>query len=96
MEPDLSNVVLFEIPNGPAARGLLARLAPTWPGAVVDGGDVWTVLAELRPFQDDLALLLRAVQRWLVLVGFYAIRFQVDGRYYVLEARDPALTAAVA
>jgi hypothetical protein len=41
----------------------------------------------------DFADLLRDVQAWLYESGLQAIRFEVDGRTYVLEARQPALTA---
>lgn len=39
----------------------------------------------LNPDADDLAMLLRAVQAWLGGVNLAAIRFELDGRTYVLE-----------
>jgi len=48
----------------------------------------------LTPDELDLARLLREVQTWLDRSGLLALRFEVDGRAYVLEAPLPVLAYA--
>ena len=37
-----------------------------------------------------LAALLRRVEAWVAEKGLYAIRFQLDGRWYVMESGEAA------
>jgi hypothetical protein len=89
----LNEVVVFELPTKLWAQSLMTYLAPgrlTW----ADDGDAWTVVgALLNPDVDDLAALLRSVQAWLDRSGLAAMRFEVDGRTYVLEAVRAAVAA---
>lgn len=83
--PALNEIVLFEVPDAQSARGLFAYVAPrrlAWHQRADEGSIVGVVL---NPDADDLALLLRAVQAWLDGVNLAAIRFELDGRTYVLE-----------
>jgi hypothetical protein len=87
-------VVLFELPTKHAAERLLSHLGSLrW--AWLEHGDGFSVVgAMLYPDPGDLAVLLRTVQAWVDGSWLTAIRFEVDGRTYVLEARQPALAAS--
>jgi hypothetical protein len=89
----LNEVVVFELPTNVWAESLVAFLAPgrlTW----LQAQSGWsTVGALLNPDVDDLAALLRSVQAWLDRSGLAAIRFEVDGRTYVLDTARAALAA---
>jgi hypothetical protein len=83
----LSDVLLIEVPDAGLSALLAERLADRWR-VTVDAGrpDVVAVLVELRPFERDLAFLMRAVAAWVEEEALGAIRFELDGRGYVLEA----------
>lgn len=90
VEPStLNEIVLFELPTQVDAERLEAYLADkrlAW----LQGGDIAAIVGVLlNPHEGDLAVLLRSVEAWLGEVGFAAIRFEVDGRTYVLETRQP-------
>jgi hypothetical protein len=44
----------------------------------------------LNPDEDDLARLLREVEAWVEQRGLLALRFELDGRTYILQ--PPVLT----
>jgi hypothetical protein len=92
---DLNDAIAFEVPTYAAAKGLLTRLRPTWRAEVEDVERAWTVVAELRPDRNDLAVLLRDVESWLGVSGLGAIRFHLDGRHYVLDACESVWVVAV-
>jgi hypothetical protein len=82
----LNEIVLFELPTPLHADRLMdhvgsARFAWRQP----DGAALVGVL--LTSDALDLAELLRSVQAWLHRIGLPAIRFEVDGRSYLLEAK---------
>jgi hypothetical protein len=84
--PSLSELVIFELPDPRRAQGLLALLSPirlTW---MQNGDGVSVVAALLNPDRLDVAVLLRTVQAWLDRTGIAAIRFELDGKTYVLDA----------
>jgi hypothetical protein len=89
----LNEIVLFELPAKRAAERLVTHIGT--------GRLVWLQSAEgpsvvgalLSPNPDDLAQLLRGVQAWLDRSGLPAIRFEIDGRTYVLDARQAALAS---
>ena len=83
----LDEIVLFELPAARTAERLLVHLAPHRLAWLQSGDRISVVGALLKPDADDLARLLWSVQEWLDDMGFAAIRFDVDGRTYVLEAR---------
>jgi hypothetical protein len=85
-DPSLCEIVLFEVPNSRFARELFAYVAPKHLAWHQDGDDGWVVGVVLNPDVEDLALLLRAVQAWIEERNLAAIRFELDGRTYVLEA----------
>lgn len=85
----LSNVVRFEIPNYVDVDGLCEQIRPRWAGSEKHTGGVWVVSARFRKTRGDLAVLLRTVETYVAEAGLQAIRYHLDGRFYILEA--PAL-----
>ena len=81
----LSEVVLFEIPVAARPTELLALLVPgrmAW----LAPGDVASIVGVLLEGDDvDLANVLRRVQSWAGARGLPALRFELDGRSYVLQ-----------
>jgi len=94
-EPELIDVVSFEVPTFALAKELLNRLRPTWWCQIDDLGHGWAVVAEFSAGGRDLAILMRVARNWLDASGLGAIRFQLDGRNYVLEAVQPLSTVAM-
>jgi hypothetical protein len=91
--PSLEEFVLFELPTDRSAYRLLTHFESRRLAWLQNGDASSVVGAVLTPDVTDFAELLRDVQAWLCDSGLQAIRFEVDGRTYVLEARQPALTA---
>ncbi len=83
--------MIFELPTRRLAEGLLVQLSPKRFAWMQNGEDAALVAALLNPDHLDLAVLLRAVQSWLSATGLLAIRFEVDGKPYVLDAAPRAL-----
>lgn len=92
----LSETVVFELDDRDGAGGLWERLRPRWFGGLYESGDGTIVAVELRAEEGDLASLLRTVQFWAYESGQEALRFYVDGRTYVLEARTGVWPAVAA
>jgi hypothetical protein len=86
----LSDTVVFELLDHRGAELLCERLRHRWHVGAYETEDIVLVAAELRPRQDDLAILLRAVKLWLLDNSVGALRFHLDGRAFVLES-NPAL-----
>jgi hypothetical protein len=87
------DIVLFELPSRFWAERLLqcvhdARLAWLEPDE-----DASVVGIFLHGDPADFARLLRQVQEWVGRTGLVAIRFQVDGRMYVLHGSESLLLA---
>jgi hypothetical protein len=81
--------VRFEIPGGASSARLLRRLARRANVMLLAGhGAVNAIVAELGDEPDDLAVLLREVEAWVEEESLAAIRFELDGRAYVLEAGE--------
>jgi hypothetical protein len=91
----LDETIVFELLDGVGADRLCERLRHRWHVGAYESEDVVLVVAELRPRQDDLAILLRAVKLWLLDYGVGALRFHLDGRAFVLES-NPALLRGAA
>jgi hypothetical protein len=88
-----SNVVRFELPAYADVDGFCARIRPRWRGSKRQQDEIWVVSAQLRTARGDLARLLRAVEGYVADAALLAIRYQLDGRYYIMEAA-PALDRA--
>jgi hypothetical protein len=87
----LDEIVLFELPDSRAAERLLKRVAAKRLAWLQGGESAAVVGVLLNPDELDLALLLRDAEAWLERSGLAAMRFEVDGRTYLLQARRPAL-----
>jgi hypothetical protein len=93
----LSEHALFEVADIASAAGLATRLAERWSVIVsAERPDTFCVVAELRGDPDDMALLLREVEAWIEREAALALRFELDGRAYVLEAGEPDWSADLA
>lgn len=92
----LNETVIFELLDHSGAERLCGRLRPRWHAGMYECEDIVLVAAELRPEQEDLSTLLRAVQLWAADDSLGALRFHLDGRAYVLEAELASWSAAVA
>ena len=85
---ELARAVHFEIADLAAAVRLTRRLAETRVVSLRERGDINLVSAALRNEPDDRAVLLRTVEAWVGEESLCAIRFEVDGREYVLQAGE--------
>ena len=83
-----SEIVHFEIPDLASAVRLSRRLGARWPVLLQEAREIDIVSVHLRPWEGDIAILLREVERWVAGESIYAIRYQLDGREYVLEAGE--------
>jgi hypothetical protein len=90
----ISDVVRFELPAYVGVDDLCAHIRPRWGGTIKFEQDVWYVSARVRRSESDLAALLREVEAYVAEAGLQAIRYQLDGRFYVMEARMPEPAAA--
>ena len=89
LEPELSDVVLFELPTFEAAQAFRVGLRSRWPGWSHDDDPIWLFAAELGDETDGLAQLLREAQTLVADLDLPAILFTLDGRSYVLGAAEP-------
>jgi hypothetical protein len=92
----LSETVVFELMGREAGDCLCERLRPRWFVGVYESNELVLVAVELRPEEDDLAVLLRAVKLWAADSAIPALRFHLDGREYVLESGAPVWGAPAA
>ena len=93
-DASLDEIVLFELPSNYFAEQLLLttlseRVAWQQIGEEASIGGVL-----LTPDALDRARLLREVQIWLEGSALLALRFELDGRMYVLETPLPVLAYA--
>jgi hypothetical protein len=86
---ELADLVNFEIADLAAAVRLTRRLASRWTVSLQERRDVNLVAARLRDRSGDLAVLLRDVEAWVEEESICAIRYEVDGREYVIHAGEP-------
>ena len=100
MEPvtaETSEMIFFEIPAYVDVEQFCARIRPRWPGWKMLDVDVWLVGATVEVDDSDLAVLLRAVGDAIAELELLAIRYCVDGRFYVMGGpRVEAPTEAAA
>jgi hypothetical protein len=92
----LNEILVFEVPCRIRAEGLCERLRHRWHADFYDCGDLVLVAATLRPREDDLAVLLRAVKLWAGDSALALVRFHLDGRSYVLDSGVGLVTQAAA
>ena len=90
-------MIFFEIPAYADVEQFCARIRPRWPGWKMLDVDVWLVGATVKVDDSDLAVLLRAVGDAIAELELLAIRYCVDGRFYVMggpRVEGPTETAA--
>jgi hypothetical protein len=95
-DTELSEVVVFEIPGFDRAMRLYELLGSQWLAWVESGDGIRRVSVLIQPDEGDLATLLRVAERWVAEAGLGAIRFEVDGRTYVLETGGSFWSTAAA
>jgi hypothetical protein len=93
-DPPLNEIVLFELPGKYFAEQLLLNVLSERVAWLQIGEAASVVGVLLAEDELDLARLLRDVQAWLESSGLLALRFELDGRAYVLEAPLPMLAYA--
>lgn len=91
----LTNSVQFELPDLAGAARLAALLRPYWAVGVTEEDGVALVHVYIRASARDLSSLLRSVEDFVALESLFAIRFELDGRAYVLEAGEADWTAVL-
>jgi hypothetical protein len=88
----LDNVVLFDVPlDSDLLCDRLQEDRLVWMH--VRDGETY-VAAALRPEPEDLAVLLRSVEAWIVGRGLWRLSYELDGRSYVLRAQPELAPAA--
>jgi len=87
----LDEIVLFELPTRWWAERLLSYVAPCHLAWLQTDDETAVVGVLLNPGEDDVARLLRAVHRWVTRSGIAAVRFELDGRTYVLDSAEAML-----
>jgi hypothetical protein len=94
---ELDDVVIFELPAFEGVEAFCERFRSRWAGWSHVDDHSWLFAARLRTAGGDLAALLRGAQELLSELGLAAVRYCVDGRFYVLEAaHDPDPRPALA
>ena len=90
-----SDDIRFELPQEDAAQDL-CRLLESSQSHIELTDNAWSVHAAPGVDPMALALLLRRVEAWVAEKGLHAIRFHLDGRWYVMESGEAtwALEAA--
>jgi hypothetical protein len=85
--PRLHGIVYFELPSRWFAGRLKDHVGSERFAWQHEDEGIAVVGVALTSDELDLAHLLRAVQAWLDCEGLPSIRFELDDRTYVLEAR---------
>ena len=86
---------MFEVPQEEAAREL-SRLLKSSHACVDLRNDAWSVQVMFGAEPEELGSLLRRVETWVAEHGLGAIRFQLDGRWYVMESGETTWTLEAA
>ena len=96
-ETSRRDVIRFEVPDLAAAARLVRLLARRWNVVLLaeEESGVNTVSAELLDEPGDLSFMLRQVEAWVEDEWLLAIRYEVDGRGYVLQAGEADWVSAL-
>lgn len=84
----LTETVQFELPDLAGAARLATLLRSGWAVSVNEEDDVALVDVYIRASRTDLASLMRKVEAWVAREALRAIRFELDGRVYILESGE--------
>ena len=82
----LTETVQFDLPDLAGAVRLATLLRPCFTLAGAEHGDGALVHVFAGQETGELAALLRLVEHWVARESLRAIRFELDGRAYVMEA----------
>jgi hypothetical protein len=86
---EFTETVQFELPDLAGAARLATLLRACWALSVNDADGVVVVDVGIGESATALASLLRSVESWVADESLCAIRYELDGRTYVLEAGEP-------
>ena len=81
----MSEMMFFEIPAYADVEQFCRHIRPHWPGWMMLDVDVWLVGATVKVDGVDLAALLRMVEVAIAELDLLAIRYCLDGRFYVMD-----------
>lgn len=84
----LTETVQFELPDLAGAARLATLLRSRWAVSVNEEDDVAIVDVYIRASRTDLASLMRTVEDWVAREALRAIRFELDGRVYIMESGE--------
>ena len=84
----LTETVQFELPDLAGAARLATLLRSRWAVSVNEEDDVALVDVYIRASRTDLASLMRLVEDWVARESLRAIRFELDGRVYIMESGE--------
>jgi hypothetical protein len=84
----LTETVQFELPDLAGAARLATLLRSRWAVSVNEEDDVAIVDVYIRASRTDLASLMRLVEDWVARESLRAIRFEIDGRVYIMESGE--------
>jgi hypothetical protein len=87
---EIDQIVRFEVPTLYAATRLAELLDDGWGAWIHQRYGNHVVYATLDEDPEDLAILLRIVENWVENESLWAIRYELDGRQYVLAAGEVA------
>jgi hypothetical protein len=88
-DSELTDVVVFDVPSLSQARELVVRLDDQWACHAYEESNITSVSVFISPTNDgELAPLLRAVEDWVTERSLGGIMFWLDGRGYLLRARE--------
>ncbi len=90
----LDDIVLFELLTRDNAEELLRHVSSTRLAWMQPGPSATVVGVLLNPGDTDLAALMRQVEAWGMNKSMAALRYEVDGKTYVLEPFRRAEIAA--
>ena len=84
----LTETVQFELPDLAGAARLATLLRSRWAVSVNEEDDVAIVDVYITASRTDLASLMRTVEDWVARESLRAIRFELDGRVYIMESGE--------
>ena len=84
----LTETVQFELADLAGAARLATLLRSRWAVSVNEEDDVALVDVYIRASRTDLASLMRTVEDWVARESLRAIRFELDGRVYIMESGE--------
>jgi len=92
----LDDIILFAFLDLHDAQRLSMHVDRWWAAWLEWRDGTWLVGVELRPEPDDVALLLRSVETWVLERGLPSLPFYLDGRVYRLAPTRRVATGDLA